>query len=239
MYLTRNRAGVGTMGAAVVLLGLAPIPALAHSVFTVTFTNVSRQIMAPVVVTVHMDNPGLYFELGEPASEALAALAEDGDGSALLAAVEATPGVTDVATIRGAGGGKIMPGETAVVEFPARGYAQFVSLAGMLVTTNDAFAAIRNLHMPDYGTVVVDALAYDAGSESNTESCDHIPGPPCGNAGVRVTDGAEGFVHVHPGISGEGDVPAISYDWRNPVARISVQGPLPGLAGESTGAHRP
>lgn len=238
MHLTRNRAVVGTIGAAVVLLGLAPVPALAHSVFTVTFTNVSKQIMAPVVVAVHMDNPGLYFELGEPASEALAALAEDGDGSALQAAVAATPGVTDVAMIRGAGG-VIMPGETAVVELPAHGYAQFVSLAGMLVTTNDAFVAIRNLHMPDYGTVFADALAYDAGSERNTESCDHIPGPPCDNAGVRMTDGAEGFVHVHPGISGEGDVPAISYDWRNPVARISVQGPLPGFAGESTQLHRP
>ncbi len=195
--------------------------------------------MAPVAVAVHMDNPGLYFELGEPASEALAALAEDGDGSALLAAVSAIPGVTDIAMIRGAGGGVIMPGETASVEFPVRGYAQFVSLAGMLVTTNDAFVAIRNQRLPDYGTVSVDALAYDAGSEKNTESCDHIPGPPCGNAGVRVTDGAEGFVHVHPGISGEGDAPAISYDWRNPVARISVQGPLPGFVGELTESHKP
>jgi len=76
---------------------------------------------------------------------------------------------------------------------------------------------------PNVGAGVHMVLAYDAGSEANTESCEHIPGPPCMNPEMRVTDGAEGFVYIHPGISGEGDLTESGYDWRNPVARFVIE----------------
>ena len=50
-----------------------------------------------------------------------------------------------------------------------------------------------------------------------------IPGPPCGNAGVRDTGNAEGFVHVHAGVHGIGDLVAADHDWRNPVAKITIR----------------
>jgi len=65
------------------------------------------------------------------------------------------------------------------------------------------------------------AMAFDAGSEMNDELCMHIPGPHCG--GMPFSPGlAEGYVHISRGISDEGDLAASAYDWRNPVAHISV-----------------
>lgn len=98
----------------------------------------------------------------------------------------------------------------------------------MLVSTNDAFVGLDRYTLPSgfsaaFSATSVDVPAYDAGSEANTESCDHIPGPPCGSPGVRVTDGAEGFVHVHRGIRGVGDLDDSAKDWKNPVARVIVR----------------
>ena len=67
------------------------------------------------------------------------------------------------------------------------------------------------------------ALAYDAGSETNTEDCASIPGPPCGNPGVRDTSNAEGFVHIHSGIHGVGDVTESTYTWDGPVALVEIK----------------
>ena len=71
---------------------------------------------------------------------------------------------------------------------------------------------------------MVEAPAYDAGSEQNTEACEDIPGPPCGpNDHPDVK--AEGYVHIHAGIHGigsEGVDPAM-HDWRNPVAKITIE----------------
>ena len=62
---------------------------------------------------------------------------------------------------------------------------------------------------------------YDAGSEINDELCISIPGPVCGGAAISPEDG-EGYVHIHAGIHGIGDLAPATYDWRNPAARISV-----------------
>ncbi len=186
----------------------------------VSVTNVSRQILSPVVVASHESTVAI-FEVGVAASPELASLAEDAIFAALQSKLEMTDGVGDVGVIFGTGG-PIMPGETASVEIEAFGLYRNISVVSMLVTTNDAFAAINGVRAPNIGKGSHYAVAYDAGSEANTESCDHIPGPPCGNPNVRVTAGAEGFVHVHPGIRGDGDV-SLSSDWRNPVARVTVE----------------
>ena len=65
---------------------------------------------------------------------------------------------------------------------------------------------------------------YDAGSEANDELCANIPGPTCDGVGASpgVNDGDEGFVHIHRGMHDAGDLSSAVYDWRNPVARITV-----------------
>lgn len=67
--------------------------------------------------------------------------------------------------------------------------------------------------------------ALDAGSEANTESCQDVPGPPCGSVGVRHTDMAEGTVAVSAGLTGDGDLDAGVYGWEDPVARVSLAAP--------------
>jgi len=67
--------------------------------------------------------------------------------------------------------------------------------------------------------------ALDAGSEANTERCDAIPGPPCGNVGHRHTDMAEGVVTISKGILGTGDLDPAVYGWTDPVATVKLSTP--------------
>ena len=205
----------------ILVLALCAVPAFAGdgpARFAVTITNLTPgQILSPPVVVVHGPTIEL-FEPGQPPGPELAALAEDADASGLLALLGTDPRVlsADLAD------GGIEPGKSRTVEIEVVGRKRFVSVAAMLVTTNDAFAAVRSLRVTPGGTVLAYALAYDAGSEANTEACPHIPGPPCGNGGVRVEDGAEGFIHVHGGIHGGTDLVPALHDWRNPVASVTI-----------------
>ena len=42
-------------------------------------------------------------------------------------------------------------------------------------------------------------------------------------AGMRDTDGAEGYVYIHSGIHGGADLTASVRDWNDPVAKITVR----------------
>ena len=212
--------------AALVLAAVA-VPASAQiqpvtTRYRVTMTNITKgQILSPAVVATHTQGATPLFKLGSPASAELAQVAEDAVLQPLFDALSENSGVMDV-QILASEAGPILPGMSASVEVEAPSPFLWVSAAAMLVTTNDAFAAINGVRGPNLGTAVVMSPAYDAGTEANTESCDDIPGPPCGNPGNRVTDGAEGFVYVSNGIAGEGDLTEAGYDWRNPVARFEI-----------------
>lgn len=203
------------------LVALLATPAMGQNLQTyrVTITNLTySQIIGPPVVATHAIQN--LFAVGKPASPEVAAIAEDADASGMLAALEADDRVLDFAIADG----PLLPGASVTFELQAGGRYGRLSALGMLVTTNDAFFGLNNFSIngePRFKTV--DVPAYDAGSEANTESCDDIPGPPCGNPFVRVTAGAEGFVHVHRGIQGGGDLDPVALDWRNPSARITVE----------------
>jgi hypothetical protein len=187
--------------------------------YAVSITNITRgQIISPPVVISHNQNFQL-FNLGNPATVELAALAEDGDVAPLAAHLAGLGSVYDY----NVAGGPIMPGKSVTIEVKSKGGFQLISAAGMLVTTNDAFFAVRGVYARPWSDVIVDARAYDAGSEVNSEECAFIPGPPCGHGGVRDTDGAEGYVYIHSGIHGNGDLEPADFDWQNPVAIISIQ----------------
>ena len=203
---------------AVGLLSLLALPAMASAqTYDVTITNLTKgQIFSPPIVYSHRGSFDL-FTPGEPAIPELAGLAEDAANEPLVALLSAEPKVADVTV----GGGVVMPGESTTVRIRARGRARFVSALGMLVTTNDAFFAGER-RVPPFSSTVY-ATAWDAGSEANTQDCAHIPGPPCGNGGVRVEDGAEGFVYIHAGIQDRGSLSPEDHDWRNPVAKITIR----------------
>ena len=200
------------------LLSLFALPAMASAqTYDVTITNLTKgQIFSPPVVYTHRSSFDL-FTPGEPAIPELAGLAEDAANGPLVALLSAEPKVGDVAV----GGGVVMPGESTTVRIRAWGRARNISALGMLVTTNDAFFAGER-RVPAFSSTTY-AMAWDAGSEANTQDCAHIPGPPCGNGGVRVEDGAEGFVYIHAGIQDREDLSSAEHDWRNPVAKITVR----------------
>lgn len=209
--------------AAIILALTLMVPAVADAqrgiTYQVTITNITQnQVLSPPVVASHRNRTGI-FEAGESATMELRVLAEDGDPGPLAALLEADPDVLSVAVSPG----PVMPGESVTLEIQARGSHRRLSAVGMLVTTNDAFFGVDGVVLVGRSRLMeTSAPAYDAGTEANNENCDFIPGPPCDNPGVPDPDGAEGFIAIHPGIHGVGDLEAAAWDWRNPVAKITV-----------------
>lgn len=207
--------------ALIAMLALLPAAgALAQSGQTieVTITNLTPgQIISPPLVISH--NPGFkLFEIGATASAGLAALAEDAETAILIGEIAGDPNVYDIEV---AGGG-IGPGQSITVEVGGWPRFRYVSVAGMLVTTNDTFFSVRGLGIEAAGTTSRMSPGYDAGSEANNEDCAFIPGPPCGSPGVGTAT-SEGFIHVGNGIHGIGSLDATLFDWRNPVASVTVR----------------
>lgn len=195
--------------------------------YSVTITNLSKkQPLTPPVVISHNSNFKLYMA-GQPAGAELIALAEGGDVEPLMALLSSDDDVFDYM----AGGGLIFPGESMTINVKVKGKYRKLSLASMLAATNDAFIGVNGTSAPHFSKTLT-AVAYDAGSEANTELCTDVPALPCGdldgdgeadNPNMRVTDGAEGFVHVHNGIHGVGDLNKANMDWRNPVAKVVIK----------------
>ena len=121
-----------------------------------------------------------------------------------------------------ADGAPYFGGESFVIELDYDHRYPYISLATMAIHTNDCFVAIngRRIKRGDVFT----GPGYDSGSEANNELCSSIPGPACpmGSGNVR-SGGGEGFVHVHRGFFGIGDVLSqAGYDWRNPMVRYEI-----------------
>ncbi len=58
---------------------------------------------------------------------------------------------------------------------------------------------------------------------TNDESCDDILGRVCGGEGADLSEDGEEFIHIHAGIHGIGSLDESEYDWRNPVATVSIR----------------
>jgi hypothetical protein len=219
---------VGLMMVAGLLVGHA-VPAEAAPRFEVTVTNLTRdQTFTPVLVASHREGVTL-FTLGAPAGPQLATLAEEGATTPLAALLLATRGVRDVADSGAPPAGFVGPGQSKTVTVDAGGGADHISVAAMLIPTNDGFFALNGVQAPQGNAVLTYVSpAYDAGSERNDELCASIPGPnftECGGpgGGGQPEGGEEGYVHIHAGIHGIGDLDASARDWRNPVALIVVR----------------
>ncbi len=205
---------------AAALLGLAPNWAAAEDGrYRVTITNVSPgQSLTPVLVFSHDSKAMPFFTPGQPAESALEQLAEGGNTMPLLDKMMAMGEVTDYASVTGLTG----PGGSATVTLMADEHGR-IGLGAMLLPTNDGFIAAHGIPLPKGKRMVTQTLgAMDAGTELNDELCVHIPGPTCGGEGVSDA-GGEGFVHVHGGIHGSGDLTPSASDWRNPVVKITVE----------------
>lgn len=191
--------------------------------FEVIVTNLtSGQVFTPILVASHKQGVHLFM-VGQPASVQLEQLAESGDVNPLSVTLMGNPNVLDVTD----SGAPLPPGHSATVTVNTSGRFTQISIASMLVPTNDGFFALNGVEGPKGNkSLTINVPAYDAGTERNDELCASIPGPPpvCNGEGFNASrEGAEGFVHVHDGIHGIGDLEAADHDWRNPVARISIR----------------
>ncbi len=211
------------------LLAVAAGSSLAHADggyrFEVTVTNLTRgQQFTPILVAAHRRGVSL-FKAGDPASPQLEILAEEGDTAPLTSLLSGLPGVKEVVS----SSGLLNAGDSVTIAVKTGGRFDHLSVAAMLIPTNDGFFAINGVAGPKGNRLLRhDSPAYDAGSERNDELCASIPGPEfaeCGGpgGGGKPEGGEEGYVHIHAGIHGIGDLPPEVRDWRNPVARIVVR----------------
>jgi hypothetical protein len=207
-----------------VVLAMGGAASAQESTYTVTIENLTDgQPFTPPVLVAHAASMDL-FEPGETASNEIAQVAENGNGDPLVSALNSA-GATVVT-----GTAPIMPGETATLQITASA-GDYLSAAFMLICTNDGFSGLDGIVLPAVGSTSVDAMAYDAGSEQNTEDFADIV-PPCqGLIGVESADEGTGMsnptlaeggvITMHAGIQGT-DLTIADHGWSGAVARITV-----------------
>lgn len=206
----------------VVLLGLS---ACNHEQeYSISITNLTHaQPISPPVAMLHNKNFS-FWEIGESASEALEIMAEGGDGGELLKMRKNNPQYQAEAPL--------FAGSS--IEFSLNtehNNATHLSVAGMLVNTNDGFSGLNAIELegiqPGQKRVYY-ARVYDAGTEFNSELPGSIPGPADGGEGFNVVrDDVTGVVTLHSGVVSADDQHAASTlseadKFDNPALRIVV-----------------
>lgn len=201
--------------------------------YKVTLENLTpTQPLSPPVVATH--HPRLSLQrVGAPASAEIEAIAENGDQSGAVALLSGLHHVTDVVDV----GAPLTPAGVVIGDFTDTAYfaidgrrADQLSLAAMLICTNDGIASADRLALPDSGSVTYYVFGYDAGTERNSElSADIVD--PCSGLGPVVIGGdpdgnsndgdTDGFVSPHPGIAGVGDL-LDAHNWNGPVLKVTI-----------------
>ena len=144
------------------------------------------------------------WEIGMSASVGLETLAESGDPSSLLAEL---PEASVYSSMPGSG--IIAPGMSEVfsLTFEEQATVQVTALT-MMVNTNDAFAGVQQMDVSNLAvgeSLTVNAPTYDAGTESNSETIDSIPGPAAGGEGFNATRDDVDYISRHPGVVTQAD----------------------------------
>lgn len=203
------------------LLGAAPADAGSERTYQVTITNLtSGQPMTPFVVSTHSGSTSI-FDVGSSASPGLQSLAENGGVPDLASEL------SDSANVAVTEGGIIEPGNYAFAEIDSTPGKRKLSVAGMLICTNDGFGAIDSVQLnANAKKQVVYGFAYDAGTENNTEDYDDLV-PPCdglGQTGMSNTALEEaGVVHPHDGIQGGADLVPGVHGWTGAVIMVEIE----------------
>jgi hypothetical protein len=198
--------------------------------FKVTLTNLTMgvptqggQIFSPPIFVTH----GHGFSIGasgELASMQLGILAETGNNGPLAELAGGSDAVGSVIAFPPPPGGVVVPGGSVSAMVSASADTGYLSLATMLVETNDGIVLANSLPLFDEDgnprSFTMDLISYDAGTEENNELATHVPGPPFGGGERAPTEG--GVIALHPGIAGTADVGA-AFGWTEPTATVTVE----------------
>jgi Spondin_N len=238
----RRRALAAVAAAAVALAAAPAADAKRAETFEATFTDLTRgQPLTPAVAATHRGKDEV-FRVGREASFGLKEIAENGNNAPMLARLGSDDDVSDVVE---APGGPLVPagspgdamfGQSTTFSIQADQGARFLSLASMLICTNDGFTGVNALKLPSKAgdSVTVETAGYNAGTELNTEDfadivppCQDLIGVSSGEPGTGTSNPAlaeGGVIAHHAGIFGVADlVPAVhGWDVNAPVARITV-----------------
>ena len=195
-----------------------------NQMYRIKITNLTNaQPLSPPVAMLLSESVS-FWEIGEAASVALETLAEGGDGSVLLSLNAANPQHADTAAL--------VPGASTEFTLEMEHSADnHLSVAGMLVNTNDAFSGVSAVNLDDLGSghkMTFFSYVYDAGTEMNTEAVGTIPGPVDGGEGFNAArDDVTSVVTFHSGVVSADDNHAASTlseadKFDNPALRIEV-----------------
>ena len=206
------------------------VPPVTTLAFDVTVTNLTNaQPLSPVAYVGH-EGGYQVFSVGSVATAGLELLAESGDNSMLLSEAEAS----DAVLLSRTGAAAIGPGASETQSFTvneATANNLSFAVATMLVNTNDAFTARNAVDVSSMQvgeSISVRTIAYDAGTEADTEGPGTIPGPADGGEGFNaLRDDDADRISMHPGVVTNATGLASSvlteqHRFDNPVAQIVI-----------------
>jgi hypothetical protein len=222
------------------LLSLSSIAAVQAVELEISITNLTQgNYFTPRLVVAHTDAADV-FEVGQEASTALAWLAEAGvitDAQAAESSgqnFEAALGPAD--TDNGSNtwhffGGLVAPATTLTYGSFDTMDKPYLSIASMLIPTNDAFIGLDSIKIPtEAGTYTYYLNAYDAGTELNDElnstrtDITEVGGNALGGYGVPGVAGA-GAPPIMPsmGTGGNGVAVKVGFDEDGTALSIATE----------------
>lgn len=226
------------MGSLCVLTVLASGIVQAATV-TVSVTNLTQGIyFTPLLVAAHAPSSDV-FEVGTAASASLQSMAEGGS----IAALSSDLNTAGAVVVGNPAGGLLAPAAntTATLLNVDLATQSRLSVVAMMLPTNDAFIGLDSLTISATTSGTYNINAYDAGTEINNEllvpgaggagqiGVPADPGGTTGTGGTGVAAGANGSIHIHPGVlgdtnatGGDSDLDSRVHRWLNPVARVTV-----------------
>ncbi|MGI8915258.1 MAG: spondin domain-containing protein, partial [Chloroflexota bacterium] len=196
--------------------GVAAAQAADVVTYKVTIMNLTKgQPFSPPVAATHRD--GLHmFQVGQVATDQLAATAQDGNPVPLYKLVNSARfGNSAMVTQKVIKGNTVTDSASFVINASP---GDTFSLATMLICTNDGFLGLDSVALPIQGSMTYDLKGYDAGREQNTELSKDIVDPcsalgpvklagdPNGNIDGPVATSPAQPIALHPGIKGGGDL---------------------------------
>lgn len=202
--------------------------------YQITFKNLTSSALtagAPPAQTGQRLSPPVFvthsaaysaFNVGATAPETIWRIAEGGDRSFLLSEVNALVG-TSVLSVAAPLSAPLPQQESVSVLVQADASHRLFSFASMLGWTNDGFIGVNALDLSTItGTVTINLLGYDAGSERNNEANGFLGALGLGNA--RDVEG--GVITNHLGIRGDANAPAV-WNWLPGAAASLTITPVP------------
>ena len=207
--------------------------------YEVTIENLTPgQPLTPPLLAFHRRYGG-YFGVGQPATEGIQEIAENGNLGPAITALNGDPKTFDVVT----GAAPLVPAGTpgaaifadsVTLTVETERSATLLTVASMLICTNDGFTGVDAVRLPKHvgDTATYYGGSYDAGSELNTEAFSDIV-PPCqGLIGVTGDPGTgmsnptlaeNGVVTApHVGIQGDADLVPAVHGWTDPAVRVTI-----------------